>query len=140
MKYLLDTNVISELISKQPNPQVMQWIDNLDPTAVYLSVITVGELQKGIEKLSDSKRKETLHRWLNDDLLARFSGQIFVLDVPVMLTWGALVGRMERMGRPLAALDSLIAALALHHHCSLVTRNEADFKDTGVTIINPWPL
>jgi tRNA(fMet)-specific endonuclease VapC len=138
VSYLLDTNVISELVARQPNPRVVQWIDSLDPGSVYLSVITIGELRKGIEKLPTSKRKEALRDWLNDDLLHRFSGRILVLDIDVMLTWGELVGQLESKGKPLAAMDSLIAALALHHHCSLVTRNEDHFQATGVTVVNPW--
>ena len=108
------------------------------PEEIGVSVITIGELLKGIEKLPDSKRKETLREWLNNDLLVRFSGRILVIDGPVMQTWGALMGRLEREGRPLPAMDSLIAALALHHHCCLATRNEDDFRDTGVTLVNPW--
>ncbi len=138
MKYLLDTNVISELVAKHPNPHVIQWVDSLDMDSIYLSVITIGELRRGIEKLSDSKRKETLRDWLNDDLLIRFSGRILVLDVAVMLTWGELTGRLERIGKPLSAIDSLIAALALHHNCTLLRRDEDDFKETGITIVNPW--
>jgi tRNA(fMet)-specific endonuclease VapC len=138
MKYLLDTNVISELVAKRPDPRVVQWVDSLDPDSIYLSVITIGELRRGIEKLLDSKRKETLRDWLNDDVLIRFSGRILVIDVPVMLTWGELTGRLERTGKPLPAIDSLIAALALHHNCTLVTRNEDDFKEAGITIVNPW--
>jgi tRNA(fMet)-specific endonuclease VapC len=138
MKYLLDTNVISELVAKQPDQRVLQWIDSLDPNSVYLSVITIGELRKGIEKLPDSKRKAVLDEWLNDDLLIRFRGRILVLDVDAMLTWGELMGRLERTGKPPPAIDSLIAALALHHNCNLVTRNEDDFIGTGVAIVNPW--
>ena len=138
MKYLLDTNVISELVAKRPNQRVVQWVDDLDPNSIYLSVITIGELQRGIEKLLNSKRKETLRDWLNDDLLIRFAGRILVLDIAVMLTWGELMGRLERTGKLLSAIDSLIAALALHHNCTLITRNEDDFKETGITIVNPW--
>jgi predicted nucleic acid-binding protein len=138
VKYLLDTNVISELIAKQPNQQVVRWIDALDTNSVYLSVITIGELRKGIEKLADSPRKDTLSAWLTDDLLVRFEGRVLPVDVDVMLIWGELTGRLERVGRRLPAIDSLIAALAIHHSCSLVTRNEDDFKDTGVTVLNPW--
>ena len=138
MKYLLDTNVISELIAKQPNQQVVRWIDALDTNSVYLSVITIGELRKGIEKLADSPRKDILSAWLIDDLLVRFEGRVLPVDIDVMLIWGELTGRLERVGRPLPAINSLIAALAIHHTCSLVTRNEDDFKDTGVTILNPW--
>ncbi|MDP9314623.1 MAG: type II toxin-antitoxin system VapC family toxin [Chloroflexota bacterium] len=138
MKYLLDTNVISELVAKRPNPRVIQWIDTLDPNSVYLSVITIGELRKGIEKLPDSKRKDILRMWLNDDLLIRFSGRILVLDIPVILTWGEMMGQLEQVGQPLPALDSLIAALALQHRCTLATRNTDDFRATGISLINPW--
>src|SRR5437867_2499844 len=103
MRYLLDTNVISELVARQPNPRVVQWIDRLDPSSLYLSVITIGELRKGIEKLPESKRKETLHDWLSDDLLIRFSSRILSLDVDVMLTWGTLMGQLERRGKPIGA-------------------------------------
>lgn len=138
MRYLLDTNVISELIAKHPNERVIQWLDRLDPGSIYLSVITIGELRKGIEKLSDSRRKDELRRWLVEELLIRFRDRILVVDLDVMLVWGELVGRLERSGRPLAAIDSFIAALALTHSCSLVTRNEADFADTGLNVANPW--
>jgi toxin FitB len=138
MNYLLDTNVISELIAVRPDVGVVQWVDSLEPSSVFLSVITIGELRKGIEQLPDSRRKTTLCDWLNDDLLSRFRSRILALDLEVMLTWGVLTGRREREGKPLAAIDSMIAALALHHQCCLVTRNEADFRETGVTIVNPW--
>jgi toxin FitB len=138
MNYLLDTNVISELVAKQPNTRLLQWIDTLDPQSVYLSVITIGELRKGIEKLPDSKRKDTLRDWLHTDLLLRFSGRILILDIAVMLTWGTLTGQLERAGKSLSAIDSLIAALAVHHNYTLVTRNEDDFKATGIMLINPW--
>lgn len=138
MSYLLDTNVISELIARRPNEQVLQWLDQLDPESVYLSVITIGELRKGIEKLADSRRKEKLRKWLAEELLVRFRDRILVLDVEVMLRWGELAGRLERRGRTLAAIDSLIAALALTHSCTLVTRNETDFRDTEVRIADPW--
>jgi tRNA(fMet)-specific endonuclease VapC len=125
-------------VAKQPNQRVVQWIDSLDADSVYLSAITIGELRKGIEKLPDSPRKGSLQAWLTDDLLVRFSSQVLSLDVDAMLAWGALAGRLESAGRPLPAMDSLIAALAVHHNCVLVTRNEYDFTGTGVTVINPW--
>lgn len=140
MKYLLDTNVISELISKQPNQRVLDWIDELDAESVYISVITLGEIRKGIEKLPASKRKETLSSWLTTDLLMRFEGRIANITPNVMLTWGAMVGRMEAAGTPIAAIDSLIAALALQGNYALVTRNEDDFQHTGVVLINPWRI
>lgn len=138
MRYMLETNVISELIARHPNARVIQWLDQLDPASTYLSVITIGELRKGIEKLPDSHRKTHLQTWLTDELLPRFRDRILVLDVNVMLVWGELVGKLERGGRPLSAIDSLIAAIALAHSCTLVTRNETDFSDTGLIVANPW--
>ena len=138
MNYVLDTNVISELVARTPNQQVINWIDSLDPDAVYLSVITIGELRKGIEKLPPSRRKDELTTWLDQDLLRRFAGHIVDITTDVMLVWGELTGRLERDGKPIAAIDSLIAASALEGTYTLVTRNEADFQHTGVVIINPW--
>ena len=138
MNYLFDTNVISELIAKQPNQKVIDWIDRLDPNTVYLSVITIGEIRKGIEKLAPSQRRTTLTAWLTHDLLVRFDGRIAAITTDVILSWGELVGRMENAGHPIAAIDSLIAATALAGNYRLVTRNIADFQHTGVTMINPW--
>lgn len=138
MKYLIDTNVISELIARQPNPKVVEWIDQLDPSMVYLSVITIGEIRKGIEKLAASKRREAIKEWLETDLLFRFQGRIVEISIQTMLTWGELTGRLEKQGKPINATDSMIAAIALEGNYVLVTRNEADFQNTGVTIINPW--
>ena len=138
MNYLLDTNVISELISKQPNKKVMEWLDRLDPNTIYLSVVTIGEIRKGIEKLPPSKRRDAVKEWLEADLLLRFQGRILEITAEVMLIWGELTGRLENEGRPITAIDSLIAAIALQGNYCLVTRNEHDFQHTGVTIINPW--
>lgn len=138
MNYLLDTCVISELVAKHPNEEVIGWVDSLDAEQVYLSVITIGEIRKGIEKLPNSKRKTTLEAWLNTDLLTRFSGRIIGFDIPVMLTWGQLMGKLEQAGKKMAAIDSLIAATALHSGFTLVTRNEEDFKNAGIPIVNPW--
>jgi tRNA(fMet)-specific endonuclease VapC len=140
MNYLLDTNVISELIAREPNQNVVDWIDSLDPETVYLSVITIGELRKGIEKLVRSRRKDQLTVWLENDLLLRFADKIVAITTDVMLVWGDLTGRLERDGKPIAAIDSLLAATALQGKYTLVTRNEEDFQHTGVSILNPWKL
>ena len=138
MNHLLDTNVISELIAKQPNKRIVEWLDRLDPNTIYLSVITIGEIRKGIEKLPPSKRRDRLKEWLEGDLLLRFQGRILEITTEVMLIWGELTGRLEKEGRQMTAIDSLIAATALQGNYHLVTRNEHDFQHTGVTTINPW--
>ncbi|MGF1677060.1 MAG: type II toxin-antitoxin system VapC family toxin [Rivularia sp. (in: cyanobacteria)] len=138
MKYLLDTCVISELIAKQPAEKVINCIDNIEQESVYLSVITIGEIYKGIKKLPESKRKEILQEWLNDELLIRFRGKILTIDTDVMLVWGELTGRLEVEGKKMPAMDSLIAAIAIHNNYSLVNRNEDDFKYAGLIIVNPW--
>lgn len=138
MNYLLDTNVISELVAEQPSQKVVEWIDTLTDERIYLSAITIGELKKGIEKLPASQRKELLREWLTEELLIRFAGRILSIDTAVMLTWGQLTATLEQRGRKLPAMNSLIAALALQGGFTLVTRNAADFRDTGVTVLNPW--
>lgn len=138
MNYLLDTNVVSELIAKQPNQSVLDWVDAQDSNSLFLSVVTIGELQKGIAKLPESQRKYDLQNWLTNDLFARFQGHILAFDIEASLVWGNLTGRLAQVGRPLAALDSLIAAIALHHRCTVATRNEQDFVGTGIVVINPW--
>jgi predicted nucleic acid-binding protein len=138
MNYVLDTNVISELIAKQPNPKVVAWLDSLDPSTLYLTVITIGEIRKGVEKLPASKRKDDVKVWLETDLLLRFQGKILDITTDVMLVWGELVGRLENQGKPLSAINSLIAAIVLQQNSSLVTRNDSDFQHTGVKIVNPW--
>ena len=138
MTYLLDTCVISELVARQPNHDVVQWIDGVQEDELCLSVITVGEIKRGIEKLADSQRKHDLAAWLEDDLLARFGDRILPIDVPVMLVWGQLGSDMEKRGKPMPAIDSLIAATCLEAGLSLVTRNVSDFAHSGVKVINPW--
>jgi toxin FitB len=138
MKYLLDTCVVSELIAKQPNQTVLDWLNTQPNQDLYLSAITIGELVKGIDKLPDSKRKSSLQDWFNDDLLVRFAARILPLDLDAMVLWGKLISRLERQGRILPLMDSLIAAIALQGTFTLVTRNEKDFAGTGLTIFNPW--
>lgn len=138
MKALLDTCVISELVTKQPNTNVVTFVDNLGPDDVYLSVITIGEIVKGIEKLPDSRRRSDLNAWLQEDLLARFYGKILPLDTDVIVEWGVLTARLETAGTPMPAIDSLIAATILAHKMTLITRNVSDFGAVGIEIIDPW--
>ena len=138
MNYLLDTNVISELAAVKPNPKVIEWIERVDAERVFLSVITIGELKKGIEKLSKSKRKESLNRWLAEDLLVRFEDHLLAIDTETMLVWGAMNARLEAAGRPISAIDGLLAASAMQHGCTLVTRNAGHFEYTDTALFNPW--
>ncbi len=138
MKYLLDTCVISELVAKHPNPKVVDFVDLLDSDDVFLSVITIGEIAKGVEKLSKSKRKHELHSWLKEDLLVRFDGRVLPLDIEALMEWGVLIARLESTGITLPAIDSLIAATMLTHKLTLVTRNVDDFSGTHIEILNPW--
>lgn len=138
MNYLLDTCVISELVAREPNPRVVAWVDSIEEARLYLSVLTIGEIRKGIEKLPSSERRAVLEAWLTDSLLTRFAGRIAPIDTETMLTWGRLTGALEAAGTPMPAIDSLIAATALHRGFTLVTRNVDDFRRAGVSLINPW--
>jgi predicted nucleic acid-binding protein len=138
MNYLLDTCVISEFTRRQPDERVIHWLDSLDEAKLFLSVITIGEIQHGIERLPDSRRKNELMTWLNDGLVERFSGRILALDVATLLLWGTLTARIEASGQPMSVMDSLIAASALHNNLILVTRNTVDFMPCGVQLLNPW--
>src|SRR3989304_7013856 len=111
MNYVLDTNVISELVAKRPNANLLDWVQSVDEERLYLSVITIGEIKKGIEKLPASPRKDELNAWLVNDLLQRFEHRLGMVDVDVMLAWGEMTARLERNGPIMPAIDSLIAAL-----------------------------
>jgi predicted nucleic acid-binding protein len=138
MRFLLDTCVISELVAKQPDPGVVQWVDNVDEEKLFLSTITIGEIKKGIEKLAASSHRSALAEWLEDELLVRFKDKILPIDTAVMLIWGKLAADLEKRGQRMPAIDSLLAATALQGGLGLVTRNEDDFAHCGVAVINPW--
>lgn len=138
MRYLLDTNIISELISKQPNENVLSFLEKESESSIFLSVITIGEIKSGIEKLQDHNKKIKLLTWLYDDLLKRFSGKIIDIDVEVMLEWGKLNQKLKSIGKPMPIMDSLIASTCSVKNLILVTRNEKDFQNIDINIINPF--
>ncbi len=138
MKFLLDTCLISELIKKEPNREVLLWLEDQDETALYLSVLTIGELQKGISKLPDGPKKVELQGWGSNDLVARFEGRLLSIDAEVAGAWGRLLGAVERQGKKLPVMDSLIAATAITHHLTVVTRNTRDLERCQAKVFNPW--
>lgn len=138
MNYLLDTCVLSEFTRHAPDACVIRWIDSLDEMKLYLSAVTIGEIQHGVERLAESRRKNILLSWLNNDLLQRFEHRVLPLDAQTMMVWGRLTARLESTGRPMSIMDSLIASTALQHNLVLLTRNVSDFSACELEIINPW--
>lgn len=135
MSYLLDTNIISETIRRRPNKAVTSWLDQIPGEALFVSVLTLGEVRKGIESLEDKKRQEKLRVWLEHELPAWFEGRVLAVDLAVADRWGRLLAEVRR---PVPTIDSLLAATALHYELRLVTRNAGDFKYPGLEVINPW--
>ena len=141
MKYLLDTNIISEFVSKKPNQKVLDYVNSLDENDIYLSVITIGEIRFGIEKLDkkyQSKKIEMLSRWLNNELMQRFEGRIVDIDNEIMLQWGEINGQLQKRGRPMPIMDSLIASSCLAKEFVLITRNSKDFYGFKIEMVNPF--
>ena len=135
MSYLLDTNVLSELRRKQPNTGVSAWFAQRPASSLYLSVLTLGELRKGIDGVKDAALRLALSDWLQTDMSMFFMGRVLSIDEHVADRWGQLVAAA---GRPLPAIDSLLAATALVHGLHMVTRNAKDFEGLGLDVINPW--
>ncbi|MSN25366.1 MAG: PIN domain-containing protein [Geobacter sp.] len=138
MKYLLDTCMISELVKKIPSPGVVDWLDEQDEQTLFLSVLNLGELQKGISKLPDGAKKDELQAWVGLDLVERFAGRILDIDLETALCWGRIQGEAEREGIKLPVMDSLISATAAAHGLIVVTRNVRDIERCGVRVCNPW--
>jgi predicted nucleic acid-binding protein len=140
LKYLLDTCTISEPTKGRPNHAVMAWLDGCDEDSLFLSVLTIGEIQKGITKVKDERRRSALQRWLDKDLRERFAGRILAVSAEVALTWGIIEGEAESNGTPLPVIDGLIAATAIAHNLTVATRNIDDIEHTGARVLNPWVL
>ena len=138
MRYLLDTCVISEVTKPRPTARVLTWLDIQEELSLFLSVITVGELQKGISKLPASRKRRQLQQWVDRELTRRFTGRMLGIDHEVALRWGAMAGAAEQRGQSLPVLDGLLAATALAGGLTLVTRNTAHMQATGVALFDPW--
>ena len=136
--FLLDTSVISELIKPRPETNVTTWIEGTDESLLYLSVLTLGEIRRGIANLSQSRRRATLEAWLDKDLRARFEERILMIDQEVADRWGLLAAAARNNGIVLPVIDGLLAATALEHNLTFVTRDTGEIPSMGVAVFNPW--
>jgi predicted nucleic acid-binding protein len=135
VSYLVDTNVVAELARREPDPRVVAWFREVPDAALHLSVLTLGELRKGVESLAEVRRRERLRVWLENDLAEWFGERLLPVSAAVADHWGRI---LAKAARPMPAIDSLIAATAIHHGLRMVTRNEKDFGFPGLEVINPW--
>jgi predicted nucleic acid-binding protein len=136
--FLLDSNCISELVRPKPEPRVIEWMEAADEGMLYLSVLTVGEIRKGLAGLPQSKRRTRLETWLEVELQGRFAGRIVPIDAAIADRWGVIAAEARRRGTELPIVDGLLAATALHHNLTVVSRNAGDFATAQVQVLNPW--
>ena len=138
--FLLDTNVIQSSPDNKPDQRVKEWLEAADPNSLYASVLTFGEIRRGIEKLAPGKRRIHLETWLAKDLHEWFENRLLVIDEAISNRWGSLAAAAQRSGTPLAIIDGLLSATALEHKLTVITRNSTDFTSTGVPVLNPWQI
>jgi predicted nucleic acid-binding protein len=136
--YLLDTNVPSEFSRDRPEPRVVEWLKAQPATMLYLSAVTIGEIRKGLVVLPQGRRRTELEAWFHTDLLIWFRNRILPVTDSIADRWGVLEGQCQLKGTPLNTVDGMIAATALGHDLTLVTRNVKDFSGLGVVLLNPW--
>ena len=136
--FLLDTNIPSELTRQKAAPQVERWLDEARDAELYFSVISLGEIVKGITVLPASKRRDGLQEWLDGTLRPWFEDRILAVTVSIAERWGVLSGECRSKGKQVKVADGLIVATALHHNLTIVTRNVKDFAGLGVAVLNPW--
>ena len=138
MKYLLDTPLMAELLRSRPDEWISRWIDAFIEDEICLSILTIGEITKSIEGIEDAERRTQLYTWLNDELLVRFHGKVIPLDLDVITEWGRMAARTEAAGKPLSALDGLIAATVRTRGLVLITYNREVFAGAGIEVSDPW--
>ena len=138
--FLLDTNVLSEFSRSAipPNPKVKSWIESAQPDTLFTSVLSIGEIRKGIDLLPPGKKRRELEQWLDDDLNGWFGDNLLPVTKAISNRWGTLTARSQQQGRPVGNIDGLLAATAFEHGLSVATHNARHFKDLGVTIFDPW--
>lgn len=138
MKFLVDTNVVSEWVKPRPHEGVVAWMDEVDEDRVFISVVSLAELRHGVERMPSGARRRRLDEWLKEELPMRFEGRVLLIDRAVAEAWGRIVARCETAGRPISTMDGFIAATAEAHRLVLVTRNVSDFESSVKEIVNPW--
>ena len=138
MNYLLDTCVISELIKPKPNSKVVKWLRSCRDENLFLSVLTIGEIQKGISKLPDSHKRNNLQEWMDAELILRFDRRILGIDFKIAQKWGEIQASAEITGTKMLVIDSLIAAIGLIHDLTIVTRDTSGMEKSGAKLFNPW--
>ncbi|HVC80960.1 MAG TPA: type II toxin-antitoxin system VapC family toxin [Chloroflexota bacterium] len=140
MTYLLDTNVISEVIKPRPTAAVVAWFASQPNTSTYLSVLTLGEIEQGIVRSPNPQPAQELRRWLEEELPSQFHGRVLSVDATIMKTWGRITGHALQRGLPTSYVDSLLAATAITHDLIPVTRNIKDVEAFPVQALNPWTI
>lgn len=135
MSYLLDTNVVCEAVRPRPEERVIRWLRATPDTALHLSVLSLGEIRRGVEESAPGRRRERLRLWLEQELPQWFEDRLLPVTGAVAECWGRLLATTKR---PLPAVDALLAATAIHHGLRIVTRNESDFRMPGIDVVNPW--
>jgi toxin FitB len=138
VKFLLDTNVVSEWMKPRPNRGVIAWLAETDEDRVFLSVVTITELRYGIERMAAGNRRKRLDEWLAEELPLRFESRVLPVDALIADACGKLLAQREALGRPIEPRDAFIAATAEIHELTLVTRNASDFQPTLKAIVTPW--
>ncbi len=136
--FLLDTNVVSELTRPRIEPKVQQWVGSQKLGTLLISVVTLGEMEKGFTMMSDLPKRARLESWLESKFAELFQDQALPVNRKIAKRWGTFDGMRQMIGRPLAVPDGMIAATAFEHELTLVTRNIKDFAGLGLTILNPW--
>jgi predicted nucleic acid-binding protein len=136
--YLVDTNVLSEVRRPQPSLQVLGWLDRVDEDRTFVSVISLAELRRGIALMEPGRRRDALETWLADDLPARFAGRLLPVDARIAERWGELMAISKKSGKALSTMDGFLAATALVHGLTMVSRNTKDFVEFGVSLLDPW--
>jgi predicted nucleic acid-binding protein len=136
--FLLDTNVVYELVKPKPDEKVRRWIEEADESILFLSVLTLGEIRNGVQRLRSGQRRGRLESWLQVDLPLRFQDRILPIGAAIADRWGRASAIAAARGKPVPVVDGLLAATAIHHNLTLATRNSADVSGTGVTTLNPW--